>query len=80
MSVRVIFECGGCDAKSEGTKALRKRFMSVSGRDYGIGGPVWDVSVEDVVPEGWIAFDPITYCCYCPTCWDGIMAANEPLR
>lgn len=33
-------------------------------------------TVEDVAPDGWIAFDPYTGCCYCPTCWKGI-EANE---
>jgi len=75
MSVNVVFRCGGCDAVAEGTKALRKRFQSLSGRDWGFGGPVWDAHVEDVVPEGWVAFDPYTYACYCPTCWTGIMEA-----
>jgi hypothetical protein len=78
VSVRVIFSCGGCDAVVEGTKWLSKRFESLSGRDHGFGGPVWDVRVEDVVPEGWVAFDPYTYCCYCPTCWAGITADKEP--
>jgi hypothetical protein len=55
--------------------------MSVSGRDHGIGGAVWDVAVEDVIPDGWIAFDPFTYCCYCPTCWAGIVADDaQPAR
>lgn len=80
--VTVSFACGGCDAKAEGTTFLRKRFMSLSGRDHGIGGPVWDVGVDDVVPEGWVAFDPYTYCTYCPKCWEEIMSKPgnpEPL-
>ncbi len=72
MSVRVVFECGGCFAKAEGTAPLRREFVSVSGRSYGIGSVVPVNTVEDVTPTGWIAFDPYTSCCYCPTCWSEI--------
>lgn len=72
MSVRVIFECSGCDAKAEGAGRLEKRFVSVSGRDHGFGAARWKVRVEDVVPEGWVAFDPYTYMTYCPKCWAAI--------
>ena len=77
MSVTVTFACGGCNARAEGSTPLRKRFLSVSGRDYGIGSAVWDVGVEDVVPDGWIAFDPYTYCTYCPKCWAEIIAEGK---
>jgi len=72
VSVRVLFECGGCGLKVDGKAPLRKRFESFSGRDHGFGRAVWDVRVEDIVPEGWIAFDPYTYACYCPACWSEI--------
>ena len=78
MSVLVRFECSGCDAKADGTKPLRKEFVSVSGRSYGIGSAQWAVRVEDVVPEGWMPFDPYTYCTYCPKCWRGIERTPEP--
>ena len=29
-------------------------------------------SIQDVAPDGWIAFDPYTGCCYCPKCWKDI--------
>ena len=73
MSVTVKFSCGECRATVEGTTYLRKGFRSFSGRDYGFGSTVWRTSVEDVVPEGWVAFDPYTHCCYCPECWKGIV-------
>lgn len=72
MGVRVIFECGGCDAKAEGTDRLRQEFRSVSGRSYGFGRAIPANTVEDVTPEGWIAYDPWTYCTYCPECFDSI--------
>jgi len=72
MTVKVIFECGGCDATAKGSTFLRKRFLSFSGQRSGFGGPVWETTVDDVVPEGWVAFDPYTYACYCPKCWASI--------
>lgn len=68
MSVHVEFRCGGCDAVSAGTEPLRVEFRSFSGRSYGVGKAVASNTVEDVCPEGWIAYDPYTYCTYCPTC------------
>lgn len=73
VSVTVQFSCGGCDAKAEGTHPLRKEFVSVSGRSYGIGLLQWACGVENVVPEGWVAFDPYTGCTYCPKCWAEII-------
>lgn len=77
MPVRVVFECGGCDAKADGTGDLRMEFRSLSGRTYGLGGPVPANRVEDLAPEGWRAFDPWTYCTYCPKCWTEIRDAND---
>lgn len=72
MSVTVTFHCGGCDAKVEGTKPLRREFRSFSGRGYGFGASMPSNTVEDVCPEGWMAYDPYTYCTYCPECWASI--------
>lgn len=72
MSVVVWFKCNGCDAAAEGTSRLRKEFVSVSGRSYGFGSARWTNTPDDVVPEGWVAADPCTYCCYCPACWQQI--------
>jgi hypothetical protein len=69
VSVRVVFECGGCDAKADGTDRLRREFRSFSGRSHGVGTAGPANSVEDVTPAGWIAYDPYTYCTYCPKCW-----------
>ena len=73
MPVEVIFRCDGCPKEEKGTGPLRREFRSVSGRSWGIGGPVDANRIEDVTPEGWIAFDPYTYCTYCPECWKGIV-------
>ena len=72
MSVKVIFECGGCGATAEGTDRLRRHFRSFSGRSWGLGS-THDDAAASVVPEGWIAFDPWTYATYCPKCWAEIV-------
>lgn len=77
MSVTVKFSCNGCNAVAEGTKPLRREFVSFSGRSYGWGTHRMTVGVEDVLPEGWVAFDPCTQCCYCPTCWAGIVGEDN---
>ncbi len=48
-------------------------FRSITGRSYGIGNHVALNDPQDLCPEGWIAFDPYTYCCYCPACWEKIV-------
>ena len=77
VGVRVIFECGGCDAKAEGTDRLRLEFRGVTGRNYGFGRPVAANTVDDVVPEGWVAYDPWTYCTYCPKCYAEVVGEEE---
>jgi len=69
MSVTARFECNGCGAVAEGTERLRKEFVSLSGRDHGFGSARWANTPDDIAPEGWVAADPHTYCCYCPACW-----------
>jgi len=71
MTVQVLFECGGCSATAKGTHWLTREFVSVSGRSYGIGSYHYSTP-QDVAPDGWIAFDPYTGCCYCPSCWSEI--------
>jgi hypothetical protein len=77
VSVTVTFKCGGCDAVAEGTRPLRAPFASISGRPHGFGNR-FPETAEAVVPEGWVAHDPYTDCCYCPTCWDEIERQTEP--
>ena len=77
MSVRLLLECSGCDAKAEGTGRLRRKFVSFSGRDHGFG--YWVVQdPEELTPEGWVMFDPYTNATYCPTCWAEIEAPTVP--
>ena len=76
MTVKVTFECGGCFAKVEGTRWLQRRFDSLNGKGYGFG--VYRTETpEDVAPDGWVAFDPYTGCCYCPACWADIERPYE---
>lgn len=60
--IRLLFSCGGCDATAEGTGPLRRNPSN---------------TVEDVTPEGWVAFDPYTYCTYCPKCWAKIEGGDD---
>lgn len=66
MTVTVRFGCDSCFDEADGTSHLVKR-------------PRWPVyaSPQDVAPEGWIAFDPYTGCCYCPKCWAEILAPTD---
>ena len=34
-------------------------------------------SIEQAAPDGWIAFDPWTGCCYCPDCWCDILHPSD---
>lgn len=77
--IHVTFECGGCFKKEPGTKWISQHFQSFSGRSYGIGSYVRD-TIEDVTPEGWIAFDPYTQCTYCPECWASIVTDIVPAQ
>ena len=72
--ISLTFRCGGCEAQAEGTTFLqRKRTVTVQGAD-GSWGYYTDPKAEDVMPEGWIAFDPWTQCTYCPKCWADLEA------
>jgi len=58
LAVLVIFKCDGC-------------------LDGQIDGTKWlnrKDAIQDIAPKGWIAFDPFTGCCYCPSCWEDIMS------
>lgn len=71
MSVTVKFECGGCFDVADGIRSLERRFVGVTGKSYGFGRWEYD-SVQNVAPNGWVAFDPYTGACYCPKCWKEI--------
>jgi len=70
MTVMLRLSCGGCDA-TETVGPLRRRFLSVQGRDHGLGFYRVD-DPQNLTPEGWVMFDPHTQCTYCPECWDRI--------
>jgi len=76
VSVTLTLLCGGCDAVTVATGPLRKRFHGTHG-DYGFGAVAVD-DPEALAPEGWVMFDPYTYCTYCPKCWAEIESAQEP--
>ena len=66
MPITVTFTCAGCFAVVPGTKPLYK----VAQRSYGPGQ--YDTAAS-AAPTGWIAYDPYTGCCYCPTCWKEVV-------
>ena len=72
MSVKVIFKCSGCDAIADGTDTIKKQFVSFSGKGHGFGRYILYPPIEEIVPEGWVAFDPYTLTTYCKKCWDDI--------
>lgn len=74
MSVYVTFRCGGCDAKAEGTSFISRENMEIMVNFY--QRRPWNV--DEVAPDGWVASDPYTGCCYCPTCWAEI-EGEEPM-
>ncbi len=77
MSVKLVFECDGCDAKAPGTAPMGVEFRSFSGKSHGFGNRVYRKMPPDLAPEGWMPYDPWTYCCYCPECWASILESSE---
>lgn len=79
ITATIHYNCGGCDAKVDvEVDRLDSRFHGVTGHEYGFGH--WDEPKIDVVehcPEGWMAFDPYTRCCYCPGCVEEIWPDPE---
>lgn len=76
---RFSLSCGGCDEQVEiGPLLINNRFHGFNGKDYGFG--VYHIewpNLEALAPEGWVAFDPYTQCCYCPECWASIVETDE---
>ena len=76
MSVHVVFKCDGCDARTDPVR-VDSRFVSLSGRSWGFGS--WQPErIDGLAPEGWVAWDPYTGCCYCPECWKSICLSDKP--
>lgn len=81
VTVKVTYSCGGCGTTAEAPElTVTREFVSVSGRDHGVGGYVQSpVDVVAGAPEGWVPFDPWTQATYCPECWAQIDSAEpEP--
>lgn len=82
VTATLHYRCGGCDASEDvEVKHLRSRFRGFNGKDHGLG--VWENDVVDAVthcPEGWMAYDPYTRCCYCPKCIADIWPDPEERR
>lgn len=74
MGVKLTLHCDGCDATAPGG-TVRREFRSFSGRSYGFGSASNVLHLE--VPDGWIDFDRLTYCTYCPKCWSAITEPND---
>lgn len=81
MGIKVVltYECSGCFETTEVTiPRLGSRFHGINGREHGFGQWVNEtVDAEAHVPEGWMAFDPYTRCCYCPKCVESIWPDPE---
>ena len=77
MSVTLTYSCGGCNAKADGVRPMRREFRSFSGMTYGFGVATWADTPETLAPKGWMASDPWTYCTYCPECWRSIVEKDE---
>ena len=75
MSVRLVLECGGCDATAT-SETWRREFHGASGRSYGFGSYHLPVP-ESVCPPGWVLWDLIG-ATYCPDCWASICEHDPP--
>ena len=76
MSTRLHLKCDGCDAETY-TERIKKTFVSLSGRSYGLGSYRAPNIDDAVLPSRWVWSDPYTSCTYCPTCWDKIEAGER---
>jgi len=75
MSVRLVLECGGCDATAT-SETWRREFHGVTGRSYGF----FRCHLPDpttVCPPGWVLWDLIG-ATYCPDCWASICEDSPP--
>ena len=76
MSVTITLTCDGCGSSVPGGR-IRREFQSFSGRSHGFGGASNKIKWDH--PEGWMPFDPYTYCTYCPDCWREIVGKEASL-
>lgn len=82
MSATLVLHCGGCEA--EASVPLRRRYETLCAAAIVVGGESYDRCAvvtddpEDAAPDGWVVWDPYTFCTYCPTCWASIESAEGP--
>lgn len=69
--IDVTFHCMGCDESITLLNCIHRKFTSLTGKSYGIGFRA-TTQIDEIEPEGWVAFDPYTQATYCPRCWDEI--------
>ena len=69
MSITLNFQCDGCHDKKDGKSFIKKATEQIGNSNFVRKLP-WDIQAQS--PNGWIASDPYTDCCYCPKCWDEI--------
>jgi len=77
MSVRLLLECGGCDATAT-SEPWRQEFYGFNGKGHGFG----KYRLPDpasVCPPGWVLWDLIA-ATYCPDCWASIDDYQEDDR
>jgi len=65
MTIKVTFECNGCDAKTDPV-ILNHEFVSITGKSHGFGSRQFE-RAQDLAPDGWCVAD-IIGCTYCPDC------------
>ena len=75
MGVTVSFQCDGC-FRIDGGIPVESEFRSLTGRSHGFGAHSVP-SVDTLAPTDWVAFDPYTGRCYCPSCWREIVKDPE---
>ena len=71
MSVSIVLNCDGCEASTQGGSMYRHLGPRVGHSLY--LRPTLEAAFEAAVPDGWVAYDPWTYCTYCPDCWESIV-------
>lgn len=81
MGVYVSLTCNGCPAAVSGIRL--GIVLDEFPRRHAIGME-WvserRQTIEEVVPEGWVPFDPYTNATYCPGCWASIVAADDRIE
>ena len=75
MSVEITYNCNGCDATASSGRVKAEHVPIFGGNSGWCKREV--PTIEQSAPEGWVAFDPYTLCCYCPKCCAEIWPADD---